>query len=163
MKAALSIVLAALLIMLPVEQVLAQAAHQADVRVQQTGPSDGAAHLFRVPPLTENSALLLRASSDRGLLDTDFAEPVLMQDAPGWWGDLDGGAKVVVVLVGAIVVAGATLGGIAAAGENNNPNSFKSKHNVFYGIGFGAVVAVPVVALFAFLAWACGQGDCTNL
>ena len=85
MKAALSIVLAALLIILPVEQVLAQAAQQADVRVQQAAPSDGAARLFRVPPLTENSARLLRTSSDRALLDSDFADarPVQEHDEGG--------------------------------------------------------------------------------
>ena len=160
MKAALSIFLAALLIILPVEQVLAQAVQQQAVSVQR-GAQDPAARLFHVPPLTENSARLLRTSSDRTLLDTDFAEPVLMQNAPGWWGDLDGGAKAVVLVVGAIVVAGAAVGGAVAAGENNNPESFKSKHNVFYGIGLGALVAVPVVALFALIAYGCGKsGAC---
>ena len=68
MKAAFSIVLAALLIILPVEQVLAQAEQQEAVSVQQTAPSDGAARLFRVPPLTENSARLLSTSSERSLV-----------------------------------------------------------------------------------------------
>ena len=84
MKAALSIVLAVLLIVLPVEKVLAQASQQAAVSVQQTAPSDAAARLFRVPPLSENSVQLLRTSSDRGLLDTGSAKSVLMPDAPGW-------------------------------------------------------------------------------
>ena len=90
MKAALSIVLAALLIILPVEQVLAQAAQQEAVSVQQTESPEGAAHLFRVPPLTENSARLLRTSSDRTLLDTDFWDAALVQEggmedwALGW-------------------------------------------------------------------------------
>ena len=77
MKAALSIVLAALLIILPVEQVLAQAAQQEAVSVQQTQPLGGAAQLFRVPPLTDNSARLLGASSERVLLNTPFAESSL--------------------------------------------------------------------------------------
>ena len=90
MREALSIVLAGLLVLLPVEQVLAQAEQQADVRVQQAAPSDPAAHLFRVPPLTENSARLLRTSSDRTLLDTDFLDAALVQEgafedwALGW-------------------------------------------------------------------------------
>ena len=73
MKAALSIVLAGLLILLPIEQVLAQAAQQEAVGEQQTAPSDGVAHLFRVPPLTENAALLLRGSSDGPLLDASLS------------------------------------------------------------------------------------------
>ncbi len=61
MRKALSIVLAALLLILPVEQVLAQAAQQQEaVGVQQTVPSDAAARFLRVAPLTENAALLLR-------------------------------------------------------------------------------------------------------
>ena len=72
MRKAISILLAALVIVLPVEQVLAQAPQQADVRVQQAAPSEPAARLFRVPPLTENSARLLRNSSDWAPLDMDF-------------------------------------------------------------------------------------------
>ena len=86
MKAALSTVLAALLIILPVEQVRAQAEQQEAVSLQQTTPSDGAASLFRVPPRTENSALLLRNSSDRVLLNTPIADALLVQadNAEGW-------------------------------------------------------------------------------
>ena len=101
MKAALSIVLAALLIMLPVEQVLAQAAQQADVTVQQAGPSDGAAHLFRVPPLTENSARLLGASSDSVLLVPSLSNT----DAAVGWSDWSNGKRVLVVAGITIAVA----------------------------------------------------------
>ena len=80
MKAALSIVLAPLLIILPVEQVLAQAEQQADVRVQQGAPPDPAANLFRLPPLTENSARLLRTSSDPALLNTELANALFVQE-----------------------------------------------------------------------------------
>ena len=71
MRKAISVVLAALLIILPVEQVLAQAVQQEAISLQQTEPPRGAARLLRVPPLTPNAALLLRTSSDRALLDTD--------------------------------------------------------------------------------------------
>ena len=59
MKAALSIVIAGLLIILPFEQVLAQAAQQEAVSLQPAAPLGSAAGLFRIPPLTQNSALLL--------------------------------------------------------------------------------------------------------
>ena len=76
MRKAISIVLAALLIILPVEQVLAQAAQQEAVSVQQTVPSDGAAHLFRVSPVTQNSARLLRTPSERALVPEFLALPM---------------------------------------------------------------------------------------
>ena len=105
MKAALSIVLAGLLIILPVEQVLAQAAQREAVSVQQTVPPDGAAHLFRVPPLTENSARLLRTPSDRMLLHTPIADALLVQENNG-----EGLAWGWNVLIGAVVVAGLAVG-----------------------------------------------------
>ena len=75
MRKAISIVLAGLLLMLPVEQVLAQAVQQESVSVQQPVQSDGAARRLRVPPLTESAAQLLRTSTGCGLLDSPFAEP----------------------------------------------------------------------------------------
>ena len=105
MKAALSIALAALLIILPVEQVLAQAAQQEGVGVDRAAPPGAAARLFRVPPLTQNSALLLSTSSDRALLDTPFAEPSLStRDAAVGWSDWSNGKRALVV-VGVIVAA----------------------------------------------------------
>ena len=92
MRKALSIVLAGLLVMTPPKLVLAQAAQQEAVGVQQAVPSDdAAAHLFRIQPLTQNSALLFNTSSDRALLDTPFADAPLAQQEPdgGWWGSLD--------------------------------------------------------------------------
>ena len=107
MKAALFIVLAGLLVILPVEQVLAQAEQQEAVSVQQTVPSDGTAHLFRAPPLTENSARLLRTSSDRVLLNTPFAEASLSdRDAVVEVSDWSGEKK---ILVGIAVVVGLIL------------------------------------------------------
>jgi hypothetical protein len=100
MKAALSIVLAGLLITLPAEQVLAQAAQQEAVSVQQTEPSDPAARLFRVPPLTENSALLLGASSERAQLEPSLSNRYAV---PGW-SDWSNGKRALVV-VGVIVAA----------------------------------------------------------
>jgi len=100
MHKALSIFLAALLIFLPVEQVLAQAVQQEAVRVQQAAPSDGAASLFRVPPLTENSARLLRTTADRALQDTPIADALLVQEnngeglAWGWIVFISAGAAV---------------------------------------------------------------------
>ncbi len=100
MRKAISIVLAALLVLLPVEQVLAQAVQQEAVSVQRSVSPDGAAHLFRVPPLTENSARLLRTSSNDALLESSFSNP---PPVSGWndWSD----KKRALVVVGAIVAA----------------------------------------------------------
>ena len=103
MKAVLSILLAALLIILPVEQVLAQAEQQEAVSVQQTAPADGAASLFRVPPLSENSSLLLRTSSDRAPLNTPIVDALLVQENNG--GGLAWGWTALIVAVVVAVIA----------------------------------------------------------
>ena len=99
-------VLAGLLLVLPVEQVLAQAAQQEAVSVQQTTPSVAAARLLRVPPLTPNAALLLRTSSDRALLDTDNEGIGLPpQDVPGipkkviWGAAIVAGIALIILLI----------------------------------------------------------------
>jgi len=86
---------------LPVEQALAQAAQQEGVSVDRAAPPDGAANLFHVPPLPENSARLLRTSSDGVLLESSFSN----RDAVEGWGDWSTETKIWVV-VGAIVVVG---------------------------------------------------------
>ncbi len=62
-------------------------------------------------------------------------------------------AKVAYVL-GFIVVLGAVVGGVSAAGENEDPESFKSSKTVAEGVGIGALVAIPftavIVGLIAF-------------
>ena len=78
MRKAISMVLAGLLLILPVEQVLAQAIHQEADSIQQAPPPDAAARLLRVAPLTENSAQLLRTSSDRVLLNTSSTDAPLL-------------------------------------------------------------------------------------
>ena len=86
MRKPISIVLAGLLVLLPLQQVQAQVAQQEAVSVQQTAPPEGAAHLFRVPPLTENTARVLWTRSDRTVLNTPFAGALLIQEDPsiGW-------------------------------------------------------------------------------
>ena len=105
MKAALSVILAALLIILPVEQVLAQAVQQEAVRVQQAPPSNAAARLLRVPPLTENSAPLLRTSPDGAPLSTPFADAPLAQEDPdeNWFERRSLGVKILLVVVATFV------------------------------------------------------------
>ena len=105
MRKAISVVFAALLIILPVEQVLAQAVQQEAVSLQQAVPPDGAAHLFRVPPLTENSARLLRTSADRAPLSTPFADAPLAQEDPdeNWFQRRSLGVKILLVVVGTTV------------------------------------------------------------
>ena len=89
MRKPISIVLAGLLVVLPLQQVQAQVAQQEAVSVDQTAPPEDAAQLFRVPPLTENTARLWRTTSDRTLLSTPFADVLLAKQDPtiGWTGD----------------------------------------------------------------------------
>ena len=157
MRKALSIFLTALLIILPVEQVLAQTVQQDAVSVQQTRPPNPAAALLRVPPLSENSVRLLRGSSERSLLNTPFAEAPLVQESAG---DGLGTWEMVGVVLGLVVVAGGILGGIEAAGENDDPESFKSSHDVFYGVGYGALVAIPYAVIGGAILLACALTPC---
>ncbi len=111
MPKAISVVLAALLIILPVEQVLAQAVQQEAVSVQQTAPSNGAAALFHVPSATENSARLLRTSPVDALLPTPnlglavAISPRVDEFAPM---PLSRGGKIAII-VGAVLVIGAVV------------------------------------------------------
>ena len=109
MHKAISVVLAALVIILPVEQVLAQAVQQEAVSVQQTAPSNGAAALFRVPSVTENHARLLRTTPVDALLPTPnlglavAISPRVDEFAPM---PLSRGGKIAII-VGAALVIGA--------------------------------------------------------
>ncbi len=95
MRAALSIVLATALVTTPLKLVLAQAAQQEAVGVQQTVPPDSSGQrLIGVPPVTDNtSRLFWRNPSDRTLLNMAFAAPSTSNtDLPyqeneetGWW------------------------------------------------------------------------------
>ncbi len=105
MRKALSIVLAGLLVVLPVEQVRAQPVQQEALSVQQTAPQNGAARLFRVSPLTENSGRHLRTSSHRAHLDRPFAEPSLSDRyAVVGWSDWSNKKRVVVFVAGLAAV-----------------------------------------------------------
>ncbi len=155
MKAALSIVLAGLLVTTPIKLVLAQAAQEEAVSVQQTAPPDSSGHrLIGVPPVTDNTSRLWSTPSDRARLNTEFAGASFVQE-----GGLSTAARVAIVL-GSIVVAGAIVGGVVAAGENENPNSFKSTHSTIEGVGLGALLAIPVtVAAVILLALLCIEDD----
>ena len=76
MKAAVSIVLTGMVVMAPLQQVLAQAAQQEAVTAQPSASPDGAAYLLRVPPPTQNTALLFWAASERSLVSEFLAPPV---------------------------------------------------------------------------------------
>ncbi len=106
MRKAISIFLAALLIILPVEPVLAQAVQQEAVSVQQTAPSDGAAALFRVPPVTENHARLLRTSPVDATPNLGLAEAISPRVDAFAPLPLSRGGKIAII-VGAVLVIGA--------------------------------------------------------
>ncbi len=71
----LTMVLAALLVLLPAEQASAQAEKERAGSVQQTAPTNSAASLLRVPPLTESSARLLGTPPD-GVLSSSDGDPL---------------------------------------------------------------------------------------
>ena len=163
MRAAVSLMLATALVTTPLKLVLAQAAEQEAATVQQTRAQDSSGHrLIGVPRATDNTSRLWRNPSDRALLNTDLADALLVQeDDPGtaWWNGLSL-AEQVFVFLGFIVVSGAIVGGVLAAGEGDNPNSFKSTHDTFEGVGLGALLAIPVTVFFGLLYLVCGEGPC---
>ena len=73
MKAALSIVLAGLLVTLPIKQVLAQAVQQEVGSEQQTAPPDGH-RLIGVPPVTDNTSRLWQPLAGKDAIADILAE-----------------------------------------------------------------------------------------
>ena len=63
------------------------------------------------------------------------------------------------IVLGSIVVIGAVVGGTLAAGENEDPESFKSSKTVAEGAGIGAVLAIPVTALIALVVVLCSNRE----
>ncbi len=156
MRVAVSIVLATTLVTTPLKLVLAQAAEQEAVSEQQTAP-DSTTHLIRVPPLTHKTARLWMVSSDKARLNTEFAGASFVQEQGG---EVSTAALVAIVL-GSIVVVGAIVGGIAAAGENDNPGSFKSKTDTVEGVGLGALLAIPVTVILVLIVAICYDDRCS--
>ena len=123
MREAISIVLAGLLVVLPLHQVQAQVAQQEAESVQrtaqpegaaQTEPPEGAAHLFHVPPLAENAALLWgHAGSSTPLIETDplpgFVPSGVFEVEPVEPPRASVGKVVGITLLVIVVIAGAVL------------------------------------------------------
>ena len=107
MKAALSIVLAGLLVTTPLKLVLAQASHQEAATVQQTTAQDSSstAGLIRVPPVTDKTAQLLEPSTKEDALAAIFADetwPNLgVAAAPR---AIPKGAKIALIVVGVLAI-----------------------------------------------------------
>ena len=75
MRRAISIVLAAILVTTPLKMVLAQAAQQEAVSVQQTVPPDSSGHrLIGVPPVTDNTSRLWQPLAGKDAIADIFAE-----------------------------------------------------------------------------------------
>ena len=83
MKAALSVVLAGLVVMIPLQQVQAQVAQQEAAGLHQAAPPDSAAHRLRVQPLTESGALLWGAPMGSVEPNLGAHEPMPMPMAAG--------------------------------------------------------------------------------
>ncbi len=113
MRAALSIVLAGLLVTAPLKLVLAQAAQQEAVSVQQTVPPDSSGHrLIGVPPVTDNTSRLWEPLASKDALVDIFAydDSETRVAAPQEFGG-GGGATVllVVVMLSLLVALGVLL------------------------------------------------------
>ena len=140
MRAAVSVVLATALVTTPLKLVLAQAAEQEAVSEQQTAP-DNTTHLIRVPPLTHKTARLWMVSSDKALLNTEFAGASFVQE-----GGLSTAAAWAIIL-GSVAVVGAIVGGVIAAGENSNPESAQSRLSTSEGALLGALGGLFLLGL----------------
>jgi len=101
MKAALSIVLAGLLVTLPIKQVLAQAVQQEVGSEQRTAPPDGH-RLIGVPPVTDNTSRLWEPLASEDAFADIFAEDgSITGPAP-----IPKGAKIAIyVVVGLLALA----------------------------------------------------------
>ncbi len=112
MKAALSFVLAGLLVTLPIKQVLAQAAQQEAATVQQTAPDSGGHRLIGVPPVTGNTSRLWEPLASEDALAGIFAEDgSIPGPAP-----IPKGAKIAIYIVVGLVILAALLFGLLLLG-----------------------------------------------
>ncbi len=107
MKAALSLVLAGLLVTTPVKLALAQAAEQEAAAVQQTAPPDSSGHrLIAVPPVTDNTSRLWEPLASEDALAGIFAydDSKTRVAAPQELAGGAGASLVAVVLVSLLLV-----------------------------------------------------------
>ncbi len=111
MRAALSIVLAGLLVTLPIKQVLAQAVQQEVGSEQRTAPPDGH-RLIGVPPVTDNTSRLWEPLAGKDALAGIYAED---GSIPGpALRDMPRGAKdVAIYIVVGLVITALVLFGLA--------------------------------------------------
>ena len=109
MKAALSIVLAGLLVTTPLKLVLAQTAQQEAVSVQQTVPPDSSGQrLIGVPPVTDNSSRLWEPLAGKDALAGIFAEDgSILGPAPR---AIPRGARIVLTALAVIAATAVVLG-----------------------------------------------------
>ena len=108
MKAALSIVLAGLLVTLPIKQVLAQAVQQEVGSEQRTAPPDGH-RLIGVPPVTDNTSRLWEPLASEDALTGIFAEDGLIPGPAAAPISKDAKTAMIVVAILAAVVIGLVL------------------------------------------------------
>ena len=111
MKAALSIVLAGLLVTTPLKLVLAQAAEQEAATVQQTASPDSSGHrLIRVPPVTDKTARLWEPLASEDALADVFAKDGSLPDrAPR---DIPKAVKIPLYFIAVVAITVVVLGGL---------------------------------------------------
>ena len=110
MRRAISIVLAAILVTTPLKMVLAQAAQQEAVSVQQTVPPDSSGHrLIGVPPVTDNTSRLWEPLASKDALAGIFAYDDSETRVPAPQGGGGGSIVLVIVMLSLLVALGVTL------------------------------------------------------
>ena len=105
MRRAISIVLAAILVTTPLKMVLAQAAQQEAVSVQQTVPPDSSGHrLIGVPPVTDNTSRLWQPFAAENPPGNFVESSLSTKDAVDGWSDWPKWRKVLLVVLSVILV-----------------------------------------------------------
>ena len=109
MRAALSIVLATALVTTPLKLVLAQAAQQEAVSVQQTVPPDSSGQrLIGVAPVTDNTSRLWEPLASEDAFADIFAEDgSLATPAP-----MPKGVRIVLTFIAVVAIVVVVLGGL---------------------------------------------------
>ncbi len=109
MRRAISVILAAVLVTTPIKLVLAQAAEQEAVSVQQTAPPDSSGHrLIGVPPVTDNTSRLWEPLASEDAFADIFAEDgSLARPTP-----MPKGVRIVLTFIAVVAIVVVVLGGL---------------------------------------------------
>ena len=118
MRAVVSVVLATALVTTPIKLVLAQAAQQEAVSVQQTVPPDSSGQrLIGVPPVTDNTSRLWEPLASEDAFADIFAEDAGPAPMPK-------GVRTVLTVIAAVAILVVVLGGLYLLACNTGDGCF---------------------------------------